>query len=166
MDKRNRPALGFLLVGISAAGRALLAVPEGVSTAELSLTMLAVVGYLVLARQGWRQLVCGVGQLILELILCGSQTQAGGVWSWLAPLLRAADLALLLAASLLMLALAEERGKALPVILAATWAVYAVTALLPAMQTASAAAFVAFSAALLWYTVLMIRRYNALRVRK
>lgn len=60
MDKRNRPALGFLLVGISAAGRALLAVPETTSLAELSLTMLAVIGYLVLTRQGWRQLVCGV----------------------------------------------------------------------------------------------------------
>lgn len=166
MDKRNRPALGFLLVGISAAGRALLAVPEGVSPAELSLTMLAVIGYLVLARQGLRQLVCGVGQLILELALCGSQVEAGGLWTWLAPLLRAADLALLLAASLLMLALAGQHGKALPAVLAATWAVYAVGSFWGPLAMVGTAAFVAFSAALLWYTVLMIRQYNALRVKK
>ena len=166
MDKRNRPALGFLLVGISAAGRALLAVPETTALAELSLTMLAVIGYLVLTRQGWRQLVCGVGQLVLELILCGSQAQAGGHWTWLAPLLRAADLALLLAASLLMLALAGHTGRLLPALLAVTWAVYAATAFVPTLAMVSAGAFVAFSAALLWYTVLMIRQYNALRVRK
>ena len=57
MDKRNRLALGFLLAGLSAAGRALLSVPEGVSLAELSLTVLAVVGYLVLGRLGLKALL-------------------------------------------------------------------------------------------------------------
>ena len=49
MDKRNRPALAYLLIGVTAAGRALLAVPEAVALQEVSLTMLAVVGYILLA---------------------------------------------------------------------------------------------------------------------
>ena len=78
---------------MSAAGRALLAMPDGTQIQELSLTVLAVVGYLLLCRRTVRPLLCGAGQLALELILCGSQT--GGAWAWLLPLLRAADLWLL-----------------------------------------------------------------------
>ena len=44
MDKRNRLALGFLLAGLSAAGRALLSVPEGTSLAERSRPVVPVVG--------------------------------------------------------------------------------------------------------------------------
>ena len=41
MEKRhNYAAAGFLLLGIGAAGRAFLGVPEGVTMAELSLTVL------------------------------------------------------------------------------------------------------------------------------
>lgn len=166
MDKRNRPALGFLLVGVSAAGRALLAVPEAASLAELSLTMLAVIGYLVAGSRGWGALVCGVGQMILELVLCGAQIEGGGLWLWLAPLLRVADIALLLAASLWMLRQAGHQGKLLPALLLLTWGVYAVASFVPAAVGVGAGAFVAFSVTLLWYTVLMIRQYNALRVKK
>ena len=45
MEKRhNYAAAGFLLLGIGAAGRAFLGVPEGVTMAELSLTVLLVIG--------------------------------------------------------------------------------------------------------------------------
>ena len=50
MEKHNHMALAYLLVGISAAGRALLAMPETTQLQELSLTVLAVVGYLLVAR--------------------------------------------------------------------------------------------------------------------
>lgn len=139
MDKRNRLALGFLLAGLSAAGRALLSVPEGTSLAELSLTVLAVVGYLVLGRQGLKALLCGVGQVILELVLCGAQTEAGGAWVWLAPLLRDADLLLLTLAALYLLTVAGYEGRALPAVLAITWAVYAVTHFVPALSLFAAA---------------------------
>ena len=59
MDKRNRLALAYLLIGISAAGRALLAVPENTQLQELSLTVLAVVGYLLICRRTVLPLVCG-----------------------------------------------------------------------------------------------------------
>ena len=53
MEKRhNYAAAGFLLLGIGAAGRAFLGVPEGVTMAELSLTVLLVIGALLLTRQG------------------------------------------------------------------------------------------------------------------
>ena len=45
MDKRNKTALAYLLVGVAAAGRALLAVPENAAIQEVSLTVLALVGY-------------------------------------------------------------------------------------------------------------------------
>ena len=41
MDKRNKTALAYLLVGVAAAGRALLAVPENAAIQEVSLTVLA-----------------------------------------------------------------------------------------------------------------------------
>ena len=113
MDKRNRAALAYLLAGISAAGRALLAMPESTQLQELSLTALAVVGYLLLCRRTVWPLVCGGGQLVLELVLCGSQN--GGVWVWLNPALRAVDLWLLLGASVLMLGVAGQPRRAMPV---------------------------------------------------
>ena len=166
MDKRNRMALGFLLAGLSAAGRALLSVPEGASLAELSLTVLAVVGYLVLGRLGLKPLLCGVGQVILELILCGVQTEAGGVWLWLSPLLRSADLLLLVLASLYLLTAAGSPGRALPAMLTGLWAVYAAAHFFPALSMIAAAAYVAFCVGLLWFTVRMIHAYNARRVRR
>ena len=61
MEKRhNYAAAGFLLLGIGAAGRAFLGVPEGVTMAELSLTVLLVIGALLLTRQGLAALVCGL----------------------------------------------------------------------------------------------------------
>ena len=43
MDKRNRPALAYLLVGVASAGRAMLAMPDAVALQEVSLTVLALV---------------------------------------------------------------------------------------------------------------------------
>ena len=77
MDKRNKTALAYLLVGVAAAGRALLAVPENAAIQEVSLTVLALVGYLLLASKTRLPTVFGAAGLVLELILCGSQT--GGV---------------------------------------------------------------------------------------
>ena len=51
MDKRNRPALAYLLVGVASAGRAMLAMPDAVALQEVSLTVLALVGYLLLDEQ-------------------------------------------------------------------------------------------------------------------
>ncbi len=51
MDKRNRPALAYLLVGVASAGRAMLAMPDAVALQEVSLTVLALVGYLLLGLQ-------------------------------------------------------------------------------------------------------------------
>ena len=98
MDKRNKTALAYLLVGVAAAGRALLAVPENAAIQEVSLTVLALVGYLLLASKTRRPTVFGAAGLVLELILCGSQT--GGAWARLAPALRAADLWLFWGAAL------------------------------------------------------------------
>ena len=56
MEKRhNYAAAGFLLLGIGAAGRAFLGVPEGVTMAELSLTVLLVIGALLYPTlvRGW-----------------------------------------------------------------------------------------------------------------
>lgn len=83
MDKRNRTALAYLLVGVAAAGRALLAVPENAAIQEVSLTVLALAGYLLLASKTRLPTVFGAAGLVLELILCGSQT--GGAWDLLAP---------------------------------------------------------------------------------
>ena len=52
MDKQNRQALAYLLIGVSAAGRALLAVPENTQLQELSLTVLAVVDSFLLSHTG------------------------------------------------------------------------------------------------------------------
>ena len=41
MDKRNKTALAYLLIGVAAAGRALLSVPENAAIQEVSLTVLA-----------------------------------------------------------------------------------------------------------------------------
>ena len=51
MDKRNKTALAYLLIGVAAAGRALLSVPENAAIQEVSLTVLALVGYLLLDEQ-------------------------------------------------------------------------------------------------------------------
>lgn len=176
MDKRNRPALAFLLVGLSAAGRALLAVPEGVNTAEISLTAMAVVGYLLLSAKNWRPLVCGAAQLILELVLCSTPAEQGGIWTLLIPVLRAADLWLLWGTALFILdllgqlapAVAEQSRRWPARLEAALLAVYTVATILPVPFSGILAtvSFVAFSAVLLWYTVLLIRAYNALRVKR
>lgn len=163
MNKQNRDALAYLLVGVSAAGRALLAVPENTQLHELSLTVLAVVGYFLLCRRTVAPLLCGVVQLILELVLCGSQS--GGIWVWLLPALRAVDLWLLLATAVLLLRQAGRPSKTMPVAAAVPLAVYTVAHFFPQAATVEAVAFVIFSVVLLWYAVLMLRAYNAARVK-
>ena len=164
MDKRNRLALAYLLIGISAAGRALLAVPENTQLQELSLTVLAVVGYLLICRRTVLPLVCGTVQLVLELVLCGSQS--GGVWVWLMPLLRVADLWILLLTAVLMLRQAEQPARVMPAVAAVPLAVYTVTHFLPKATALAAISFVIFSVILLWYAVLMLRAYNAACIKE
>lgn len=164
MEKDDRLATAYLLVGVAAAGRALLAMPDQTQIQELSLTALAVVGYFLVCRRTARPMLCGAGQLALELILCGSQT--GGAWTWLLPLLRAADLWLLWLSARWMLRLAGQPARAMPLAAAVPLAVYSVAHFLPAASLAASAAFVVFSVALLWYAVLMLRAYNAARIRR
>ena len=101
MDKRNKTALAYLLIGVAAAGRALLAVPEAAAIQEVSLTVLALVGYLLLAGEAKLPIVFGAAGLVLELILSGAQS--GGAWVWLEPALRAVDLWLFWGAALVLL---------------------------------------------------------------
>ena len=65
MDKRNKTALAYLLIGVAAAGRALLAVPEAAAIQEVSLTVLALVGYLLLAGEAKLPIVFGAAGLVL-----------------------------------------------------------------------------------------------------
>ena len=157
MEKENRLAAAYLLIGISAAGRAFLAMPEAVELQELSLTVLALVGYLLVCRRTWKPLVCGVVQVVLELILCGSQH--GGVWVWLMPALRSVDLWILLLASVLMLRQSSQAKTLMPVVAAVPLAVYTVSRILSLPMVVSSAAFIVFSVLLLWYAVLMLRAY-------
>lgn len=164
MDKQNRMAAACLLAGVAAAGRALLAMPDAAGLQELSLTVLAVVGYLLVCRRTALPLACGVAQLALELVLCGNQS--GGAWVWLLPALRAADLWLLLAACRRMLRLAGQPHRAMPTAAAVPLAVYTVTRFVPQASPAAGISFVVFSILLLWYAVLMLRAYSAARVRR
>lgn len=164
MEKENRLAAAYLLIGISAAGRAFLAMPEAVELQELSLTVLALVGYLLVCRRTWKPLVCGVVQVVLELILCGSQH--GGVWVWLMPALRSVDLWVLLLASVLMLRQSGQAKTLMPVVAAVPLAVYTVSRILSLPMVISSAAFIVFSVLLLWYAVLMLRAYRTAREQK
>ena len=101
MDKRNKTALAYLLIGVAAAGRALLSVPENAAIQEVSLTVLALVGYLLLASKSRLPVLFGAAGLVLELILSG--VPAGGASVWLIPALRVADLWLFWGASVVLL---------------------------------------------------------------
>lgn len=183
MEKRhNYAAAGFLLLGIGAAGRAFLGVPEGVTMAELSLTVLLVIGALLLTRQGLAALVCGLAATALELVLCGSWVQAGGVLAAAAPFLRLADLWLLLGLGVGQPACGPPRcgrpeihplhphdaGVACGVLLAAHTVLRIASLAAPAsvpLGKASSGSFVVFSVLLLWYTVLMVKAYNVQRTK-
>lgn len=182
MEKRhNYAATGFLLLGIGAAGRAFLGVPEGVTMAELSLTVLLVIGALLLTRQGLAALVCGLAATALELVLCGSWVQAGGALAVAAPFLRLADLWLLLglvwgslpAARRAVDDLKYTRSTrmmlvACGVLLAAHTVLRIASLAAPAsvpLGKASSGSFVVFSVLLLWYTVLMVKAYNVQRTK-
>ena len=161
MDKRNRPALAYLLVGVASAGRAMLAMPDAVALQEV----LALVGYLLLGRRALPVLACGTVQLVLELVLCG--TLAGP--AWLAPLLRAAALWLLWATVTQMLKIAgytTEKNAKMPVVAAVPLAVYCVAHFSAGAATVASFAFIVFSIMLLWYAVLLLRAYNTTRVKK
>ena len=173
MEKRhNYAAAGFLLLGIGAAGRAFLGVPEGVTMAELSLTVLLVIGALLLTRQGLAALVCGLAATALELVLCGSWVQAGGafadlwlllglVWGSLPAARRAVDDLKYTRSTRMMLA-------ACGVLLAAHTVLRIASLAAPAsvpLGKASSGSFVVFSVLLLWYTVLMVKAYNVQRTK-
>ena len=159
MDKRNKTALAYLLVGVAAAGRALLAVPENAAIQEVSLTVLALVGYLLLASKTRLPTVFGAAGLVLELILCGSQT--GGAWA-----LRAADLWLFWGAALVLVRLAGRQQSKMPYIAAVPLAVYTVTHFIPSLTSVAAVSFVVFSVVMLWFAAIMIRAYNDARIKK
>lgn len=182
MEKRhNYAAAGFLLLGIGVAGRAFLGVPEGVTMAELSLTVLLVIGALLLTRQGLAALVCGLAATALELVLCGSWVQAGAALATAAPFLRLADLWLLLGlvwGSLPVARRAVDNLKytrstrmmlvACGVLLAAHTVLRIASLAAPAsvpLGKASSGSFVVFSVLLLWYTVLMVKAYNVQRTK-
>ena len=182
MEKRhNYAAAGFLLLGIGAAGWAFLGVPEGVTMAELSLTVLLVIGALLLTRQGLAALVCGLAATALELVLCGSWVQAGAALATAAPFLRLADLWLLLglvwgslpAARRAVDDLKYTRSTrmmlvACGVLLAAHTVLRIASLAAPAsvpLGKASSGSFVVFSVLLLWYTVLMVKAYNVQRTK-
>ena len=181
MEKRhNYAAAGFLLLGIGAAGRAFLGVPEGVTMAELSLTVLLVIGALLLTRQGLAALVCGLAATALELVLCGSWVQAGGALAAAAPFLRLADLWLLLglvwgslpaarrAVDDLNTPLHPHDAGCCGVLLAAHTVLRIASLAAPAsvpLGKASSGSFVVFSVLLLWYTVLMVKAYNVQRTK-
>ena len=116
MDKRNKTALAYLLIGVAAAGRALLAVPEAAAIQEVSLTVLALVGYLLLAGEAKLPIVFGAAGLVLELILSGAQS--GGAWVWLEPALRAVDLWLFWGAALVLLRLCGKAASKMPLVAA------------------------------------------------
>ena len=158
------PALAYLLVGVAAAGRALLAVPENAAIQEVSLTVLALVGYLLLASKTRLPTVFGAAGLVLELILCGSQT--GGAWARLAPALRAADLWLFWGAALVLVRLAGRQQSKMPYIAAVPLAVYTVTHFIPSLTSVAAVSFVVFSVVMLWFAAIMIRAYNDARIKK
>lgn len=122
MDKRNKTALAYLLIGVAAAGRALLAVPEAAAIQEVSLTVLALVGYLLLAGEAKLPIVFGAAGLVLELILSGAQS--GGAWVWLEPALRAVDLWLFWGAALVLLRLCGKAASKMPLVAAVPLAVY------------------------------------------
>ena len=162
MEKRhNYAAAGFLLLGIGAAGRAFLGVPEGVTMAELSLTVLLVIGALLLTRQGLAALVCGLAATALELVLCGSWVQAGGVLAAASPARRAVDDLKYTRSTRMMLV-------ACGVLLAAHTVLRIASLAAPAsvpLGKASSGSFVVFSVLLLWYTVLMVKAYNVQRTK-
>ena len=164
MDKRNKTALAYLLIGVAAAGRALLSVPENAAIQEVSLTVLALVGYLLLASKSRLPVLFGAAGLVLELILSG--VPAGGASVWLIPALRVADLWLFWGASVVLLRLAGRQGSRMPYLAALPLAVYSVAHFLPTLATLAAVAFVAFSVLMLWFAAVMIRAYNDARVKK
>lgn len=177
MDKNNRPALGFLLLGIAAIGRALLGVQDTSSAAEVTLTVLAGLGAALLGARCRLGLAAYCGQFVLEVLLCG--VEGGG---WLRPVLRTADLWLVLAGVWLTLSASEQLMKdetcttkhrtlrlTLTVLLAIqTVLLFAQTALpdLEPLGMADALVFVLFSFGLIWYGTRMLGTYNALRVKK
>ena len=148
MDKRNKTALAYLLVGVAAAGRALLAVPENAAIQEVSLTVLALVGYLLLASKTRLPTVFGAAGLVL------------------APALRAADLWLFWGAALVLVRLAGRQQSKMPYIAAVPLAVYTVTHFIPSLTSVAAVSFVVFSVVMLWFAAIMIRAYNDARIKK
>ena len=91
MDKRNKTALAYLLIrGWRRRGGPCSPCRRPLPFRKSPLTVLAMVGYLLLAGKAKLPIVFGAAGLVLELILSGAQS--GGAWVWLEPALRAVDL--------------------------------------------------------------------------
>lgn len=175
----NRKAAAFLLLGVGVAGRAFLSMPDSVSTLELSLTALLLVGALLLSRQLLRPLVAAVIALGLELVLCGDWVHQGGLLAAASPFLRLADLWVLLglvsgALNAARPALDDLRyTRSTHNMLLTSTALLALHTMLRLINMAVphntllnqfvSISFVIFSVSLLWFTILMIRAYNTLR---
>lgn len=176
-------AAGFLLLGVGMAGRVLLAVPEGVTTAEISLSALLTAGALLLAKDTLYPLLAAVAALAAELVLCGAWVQEGGTLAFAAPFLRLADLWLLLGLAVGALASARRAVDDLRYTNTTRVMVWVCGALLlvhtalraaevlfctesALLAKASSVSFVVFSAALLWFTALMVQAYNVQRAKK
>lgn len=172
--QHNPVAVGLLLIGVSAAGRALLGVPTVVSTAELMLTMVSAVGAILLGTECRSATVPALGQIVPEILLVG--LPATGAWVWPRTLLRAADLGLLVWFVHLVLCFCRDRIREDRYAFGAKWmvrcliAAYLCQAVVmlcyaadPAHETLhfmDTAVFMVFSLLLLWYTVLVIRGYR------
>ena len=137
MDKRNRPALAYLLVGVASAGRAMLAMPDAVALQEVSLTVLALVGYLLLGR---RALPVRAAALWL-------------LWATVTQMLKIAGYT-------------TGKNAKMPIVAAVPLAVYCVAHFSAGAATVASFAFIVFSIMLLWYAVLLLRAYNTTRVKK
>ena len=148
---------------MAAAGRALLAVPENAAYRRSRSPCWPLWAICCWPPNQAAYRVRRAG-LVLELILCGSQT--GGVWARLAPALRAADLWLFWGAALVLVRLAGRQQSKMPYIAAVPLAVYTVTHFIPSLTSVAAVSFVVFSVVMLWFAAIMIRAYNDARIKK
>ena len=67
--------------------------------------------------------------------------------------------------ALLMLRQTGQNYKVMPAVAAVPLAVYSVAHFMPAMVSVASVGFVAFSVVMLWYAAMMVRAYNAARVK-
>lgn len=157
-SKTNHAAVAYLLIGVSAAGQALLSAPAAPAPMEqLSLLALTLVGCLLLVRRSVAALVCCCAQLGVLLVLCGTAVQAS---AWEMPLY-ALNHWLALGTAYLLLRTAGSYPRAMPLLAAGALAVYTAVLLAHGPGRVYGLAFVVYAVAMLWFAVLMLRAYRA-----